>query len=104
MKYRRSKASRGSFFFTEVSFDSRNIFTDEQTVELLRWALKSSGDCASTNSLVEVPVEKRLGWSWGWSEYWVSDLLGFGACLKYLQPAQPCPETQPTGYSEKHSL
>jgi putative transposase len=41
MKYRRAKAPGSAFFFTVVTFDRRKIFTDEQTVALLRQATKA---------------------------------------------------------------
>ena len=40
MKYRRAKAPGSTLFFTVVSFDRRKIFTDEQTVALLRQAVE----------------------------------------------------------------
>ena len=40
MKYRRLKAPGSSSFFTVVTFDRRKIFTDEQTVALLRRAIE----------------------------------------------------------------
>jgi putative transposase len=36
VKYRRTKAPGSTFFFTVVTFDRRKIFTNEQTVALLR--------------------------------------------------------------------
>ena len=41
MKYRRSRAPGSTFFFTVVTYIRREIFTDEQTVALLRQAIKA---------------------------------------------------------------
>jgi putative transposase len=41
MKYRRAQAPGSAFFFTVVTFDRKKIFTDEQTVALLRQATEA---------------------------------------------------------------
>lgn len=41
MRYRRITAPGGTFFFTQVTFERRKIFADEQAVALLRQAFRS---------------------------------------------------------------
>jgi putative transposase len=64
VKYRRAKALGIGFFFTVVTFDRRKIFTDEQTVALLRQAIKAvqMRDAFKVEAAVILPDHLHMLW------------------------------------------
>ena len=64
MKYRRAKAPGSTFFFTVVTFNRRKIFTDEQTVALLRQAIEAvqAGRPFKIEAAVILPDHVHMLW------------------------------------------